>query len=158
MRITIAADPGGVALKEAIKAHLERLGHRVTDKGTKTGGEKVLYPAAGSAVAEDVQRGEAEFGIVLCGTGMGVSIVANKHRGVYCAVVESIYAAYNSREINNANVLALGGNIIGHDLGIKIVDTFLTTKWKADADEARGRRLERFLDDIQAIEEKQFKL
>lgn len=157
MRITIAADPGGVALKDVIKAHLENQGHTVVDKGSKKDGEVVLYPVVGCAVAEDVQQGKADFGIALCGTGMGVSIVANKHKGVYCAVVESEYTAYNSREINNANMLALGGTNIGSGLGVKVVDTFLNTKWKADADETRGKRLEKFLNDIRMIEDEQFK-
>ena len=156
MKITIAADPGGVTLKETIKAHLESCGHTVTDKGS-TAEEKVLYPVVGDVVAKDIQSGAADVGIVLCGTGMGVGIVANKHKGVYCAVVESVYAAYNCREINNCNCLALGGNIIGPGLGIQIVDTFLNTKWKADADEVRGKRLESFLDTIQAMEDEQFR-
>lgn len=157
MRITIAADPSGLALKDVIKEHLEKQGYIVTDKGTKTGGEVVFYPAAGDVVARDIQRGDADFGIVLCGSGMGVSIVANKHKGVYCAVVESVYAAYNSREINNANVLALGGLMIGPGMALKIVDTFLNTTWKADADEVRGARLEGFLRGVVEIEEGQFK-
>lgn len=156
MRITIAADPGGVTLKDAVKAHLESQGHIVTDKGTDSE-HKVLYPVVGDVVAKDIQSGAAEFGIVFCGTGMGVSIVANKHKGVYCAVVESTYAAYNCREINNCNCLAMGGNIIGPGLGIKIVDTFFETKWKADADSVRGARLEGFLDSVHKIEDEQFK-
>ena len=156
MKITLAADPGGVVLKETVKAHLEALGHEVTDKGS-TAEEKVLYPVVGDVVAKDIQTGAADVGIVFCGTGMGVSIVANKHRGVYCAVVESVYAAYNCREINNCNCLALGGNILGPGLALQIVDTFLNTKWKADADETRGKRLEGFLQSIRDLEEEQFK-
>lgn len=156
MKITIAADPGGIALKDAIKDHLIVQGHTVTDKGSTEAGN-VLYPTVGDAVARDLQSGAADFGIVLCGTGMGVGIVANKHKGVYCAVVESIYAAYNCREINNCNCLALGGNIIGPGLGLKIVDVFLETKWKADADEVRGKRLEGFLETVRAMEDEQFK-
>ena len=144
-------------LEDVIKEHLEKQGYIVMDKGTKTGGEVVFYPAAGDVVARDIQRGDANFGIVLCGSGMGVSIVANKHKGVYCAVVESVYAAYNSREINNANVLALGGLMIGPGMALKIVDTFLNTTWKADADEVRGARLEGFLRGVVEIEEEQFK-
>ena len=156
MKITLAADPGGVTLKETVKAHLQELGHVVTDKGS-TAEEKVLYPVVGDVVARDIQSGAADFGIVFCGTGMGVSIVANKHKGVYCAVVESVYAAYNSREINNCNCLALGGNILGPGLAVQIVDTFLNTKWKADADEVRGKRLESFLDAIRTLEDQQFR-
>ena len=155
MKITIAADPGGVTLKEVIKAHLEQEGHTVADKGSVEGAP-VLYPVVGDVVAKDIQSGAADRGIVLCGTGMGVSIVANKHKGVYCAVVESVYAAYNCREINNCNCLALGGNIIGPGLGIQIVDTFLNTSWKADADEVRGKRQESILDAVQALEAEQF--
>ena len=156
MKITIAADPGGAALKDTIVEHLTSCGHTVADKGT-VGDEKVLYPVVGDVVAKDIQSGAADVGIVLCGTGMGVGIVANKHRGVYCAVVESTYAAYNSREINNCNCLALGGNILGPGLAIQIVDTFLHTKWKADADEVRGKRLESFLEAIRSMEAEQFR-
>ena len=156
MKITLAADPGGTALKEVVKDHLQTCGHVVTDKGS-TAERKVLYPVAGDVVAKDIQSGKADVGIVFCGTGMGVSIVANKHRGVYCAVVESVYAAYNCREINNCNCLALGGNILGPGLAVQIVDTFLNTRWKADADQERGERLEGFLNSIQALEEEQFK-
>ena len=136
MKITIAADPGGVELKNVVKKHLLDLGHEVCDKG----GEKdapVLYPVAGDLVAKDVQSGAADRGIVFCGTGMGVSIVANKHKGVYCAVVESIFAAYNCREINNANMLALGGGLVGTTLGLKIVDTFLHTEFSGEERHAR---------------------
>jgi len=156
MKITIAADPGGVALKDVIRTHLESKRYCVTDKGS-TADEKVPYPVVGDIVARDIQSGAADFGIVICGTGMGVSIVANKHKGVYCAVVESTFAAYHCREINNCNCLAFGGGIIGPDLAIKIVDTFFETKWKADADEVRGERLEGFLNSIRAIEEELFK-
>lgn len=155
MKITLAADPGGVELKNAVKKHLLDLGHEVRDLG----GEKdspLLYPVVGDSVAKEVQSGIAERGIVFCGTGMGVSIVANKHKGVYCAVVESLYAAYNSREINNVNMLALGGNIVGIGHALKIVDTFLDTAWKADADEVRGKRLESFLSSIRELEEAAF--
>ena len=156
MKITIAADPGGVELKNVVKKHLLDLGHEVCDKG----GEKdapVLYPVVGDLVAKDVQSGAADRGLVFCGTGMGVSIVANKHKGVYCAVVESIFAAYNCREINNANMLALGGGLVGTTLGLKIVDTFLNTEWKADADEARAKRLEGFFAAIRTVEDEQFR-
>lgn len=156
MKITIAADPGGIALKETVKDHLESKGHIVIDKGSNAE-KKVLYPTVGDVVAKDIQSGAADFGIVFCGTGMGVSIVANKHKGVYCAVVESVYAAYNCREINNCNCLAMGGNIIGPGLGIKIVDTFFETKWKSDADEVRGARLENFLNSVRQIEDEQFR-
>lgn len=156
MKITLAADPGGVELKDTVKNHLLALGHEVCDLG----GEKdvpMLYPAVGDSVAKEVQSRRADRGIVFCGTGMGVGIVANKHKGVYCAVVESIYAAYNSREINNANMLALGGNIVGAGHALKIVDTFINTAWKADADEIRGGRLEGFLESIRKIENEQFR-
>lgn len=156
MKITLAADPGAVELKNAVKKHLIELGHEVRDLG----GEKdapVLYPVVGDSVAKEVQSGKADRGIVFCGTGMGVSIVANKHKGVYCGVVESIYAAYNSREINNVNMLALGGNIVGVGHALKIVDTFIDTAWKADADEVRGKRLEGFLESIRKIEDEQFR-
>lgn len=156
MKITIGADLGGFELKEAIKSYLLKEGYAVKDVGVQDKVIPVPYPQVGDAVAKEVAAKEAEYGFLFCGTGMGMSIVANKHKGVYCAVVESQYAAYNAREINNANMLALGGNIVGVGMGLKIVETFLSTPWKNDADEIRGARLEEFQHMIKQIEDSQF--
>lgn len=155
MKIMIASDAVGADLKDVVKQHLIERGYDVCDKS----GEKdapLPYPVVGDLVAKDVQNGVVERGIVFCGSGMGVSIVANKHKGIYCAVVEGVFSAYSSREINNVNMLALGGGLIGKNLALKIVDTFLETEWLENADEVRAKRLASFMDMLYAIEEEQF--
>lgn len=158
MKIALGSDPFGFDLKEGVKHHLLAQGHEIIDLGTLDKAQPVLFVEASSCVAKAVQAGQAERGIVFCGTGMGVSIVANKHKGIYCAVVESTFAARECREINNANMLALGGRIFGQSLANEVVDTFLTTEWMqaCNGDDARKGRLQKFYDMMQAVEAEQF--
>lgn len=109
MKIAVGSDHAGFALKEAVKAELVRLGHTVADVGTHSGAESVDYPGFAIAVAERVASGEAERGVVACSTGIGVSIAANKVRGIRAAVVTSDETARLTRQDNDSNVLALGG-------------------------------------------------
>ena len=127
MNIVIGADPWAAQLKDAIKAHLTEQGHTVTDVGT-IGDDKVDYYDVGAGVAHAVQAGQAERGIVLCGTGMGVAIVANKFKGVTAGLVESAHAAKMCRAINNANVLAMGAMMIAPHQAIMAVDNFIATE------------------------------
>ena len=114
------------------------------------------YMYAADRVAKAVQSGEAERGMVFCGTGMGVSICANKHKGVYCAVVESQWAAYNARFINNANVLAMGERIIAPVMAWDIAQTFLNTEFHQGANETRSAILGSLFDCLQKAEEDWF--
>ena len=112
MKVAIGSDNAGFCLKEDIKEYLLEKGYGVEDVGTLSREKEVKYMYAADAVAKAVQAGKADRGLVFCGTGAGVSIVANKHKGIYCVVVESQWAAHSARFINNANVLAIGERIV----------------------------------------------
>jgi len=126
MNIVIASDPSAFQLKEAVRRHLEHKGHTVSDRGTSATQKVPFYEAAQNACSV-LQEGKAERGILLCGSGMGMAIVAGKQAGVIAACVESVYAARMSRAINNANVLCLGAMIWGETMAQEAVDVFLTT-------------------------------
>lgn len=139
MKIVIGADKGGFHLKQAVADHLKELGFDYLDVGTITLDHCKDFTSVAETAAGMVSGGEAERGILICGTGMGMSIVANKFKGVRAAVVESQYSAGYARKINDANILCLGGFIIGPGMGCEIVDTFLNTdflenfpKWRVD--------------------------
>ena len=127
MKIVVAADPFALGLKDAIRKHLAENGHLVEDVGTTEKKEVTYYDAAKNACSL-LQSGKAERGILFCGTGMGVAIVAGKHQGVIAACVESVFAARMCRAINNANVLCLGAMIWGEWMAREAVDVFLKTR------------------------------
>ncbi|AGK95964.1 RpiB/LacA/LacB family sugar-phosphate isomerase [Clostridium pasteurianum] len=154
MKIIIGSDKSGFTLKEAIKEHLSSIGYQVSDVGTKDINEPLPYFKVAPIVAKAIQDKEFEKGILICGTGMGMSIVANKHKGVYAAVVESVYGAKKSRAINNANVLTLGGWIIAPELGLDIVDSFLNTEFTEGLEEWRQEFLKNAYKEVKGIEEK----
>ena len=128
MRVALGADHGGFDLKETIRAHLERQGIRVQDFGTHSN-DSVDYPKYGFAVGSSIIKGEADLGIVVCGTGLGISIAANKIPGIRAAVCTETFSARMAREHNNANILALGARVIGAGLALDIVDIFLKTEF-----------------------------
>lgn len=127
--IAIGSDHGGFALKQEILRHLEAAGYAYKDFGTYTE-ESCDYPEYGEAVARAVASGEYARGILICGTGIGISISANKVRGIRAAVCTDCYSAEMTRRHNDANILALGGRVVGAGLALKIVDTFLTTEFE----------------------------
>ena len=129
--IGIGSDHGGFALKEAIKKHLEERGLEYKDYGTYSSAS-CDYPVYGRAVAKAVAAGECELGILICGTGIGISITANKVPGVRAALCSDCFSAAATREHNNANILALGARVLGEGLGLEIVDTFLDTPFSND--------------------------
>lgn len=137
--IAIGCDHGGFELKEAIMKHLDERGFEYKDFGCNSM-ESVDYPIYGKKVAEAVANGECERGILICGTGIGISIAANKVKGVRAALCTDCFMAEATRQHNNANVLALGGRVIGMGLALKIVDTFLDTEFSND--ERHIRRIE----------------
>ncbi len=147
MRIIIGADHGGYALKEAIKRHLLDLGHTVEDVGTHDAHTSVDYPDYALPVARSVVRGEYDLGIVICGTGIGISIAANKVRGARAALCTDPYMARMARAHNDANILALGGRVLGEGLALDIVDAFLAGSYE-------GGRHARRVAKIAALEEK----
>ena len=129
--IGIGSDHGGFALKEAIKKHLEERGLEYKDFGTYSSAS-CDYPVYGRAVAKAVAAGECELGILICGTGIGISITANKVPGVRAALCSDCFSAEATRLHNNANILALGARVLGEGLALKIVDTFLDTPFSND--------------------------
>ena len=145
MKITIGSDHGAVDLKEAVKKVLAEFdGVEVKDVGT-FGTESVDYPDIAEKVCADVTGGKSERGIVLCGTGIGISIAANKIHGIRCALCHDDYTEQMSREHNDANVLAMGGRVLGFGVAGKIVRTWLTTEFA-------GGRHERRVNKIMALE------
>ena len=145
--IAIGSDHGGYALKEQIKKHLDELGLAYRDYGTDSEAS-CDYPIYGEAVARAVAGGEAERGIVICGTGIGISISANKVKGIRAALCGDCYSAEYTRRHNDANVLALGARVLGEGLAEKIVDTFLSTGFE-------GGRHARRVALIAALEERE---
>ena len=129
--IGIGSDHGGFALKEAIKKHLEERGLEYKDYGTYSDAS-CDYPVYGRAVAKAVAAGECQLGILICGTGIGISITANKVPGVRAALCSDCFSAEATRLHNNANILALGAWVLGEGLALKIVDTFLDTPFSND--------------------------
>ncbi len=141
MKIAIASDHGGFQLKELVKNHLEERDVTVLDLGTHTE-ESVDYPVYGKACGEAVVNGEAEAGIVCCGTGIGISIAANKVKGVRCGLCTSIEMAKLTKQHNNANVLALGGRTTPPELALQIVDAWLDTDFEGGRHERRTNMLD----------------
>ncbi len=130
--ILLGADKGGFAVKEAIAAHLRELDIPFEDVGTVSLDQPLPFTGIASEVGARISAGQARFGILACGTGMGMAIAANKFKGVYAAVVESEYAARYCRKINDANVLCLGGFLVGPQMACEIADTFLNTEFVQD--------------------------
>ena len=129
--LAIGCDHGGFALKQEIMAHLEKRGIAVKDFGTYSA-DSCDYPIYARAAAEAVAGGEYERGILICGTGIGVSITANKVPGIRCALCGDCFSAKATREHNDANMLALGARVTGPGLALMIVDTFLDTPFSND--------------------------
>ena len=145
MKITIGSDHGAVQLKEEVKMVLKEYGDvEVTDVGT-FGTDSVDYPDIAEKVCGDVVSGKADRGIVLCGTGIGISIAANKIKGICCALCNDVYSAKMSRQHNDANVLAMGGRVMGFGPAGEIVRAFVEGKFE-------GGRHERRVNKIMALE------
>ncbi|QIB68193.1 ribose 5-phosphate isomerase B [Aminipila butyrica] len=136
MKIAIASDHGGLDLKEHLKEYLQEQGLEVLDLGTHTA-ESVDYPEYGKACAEAVVSGQAHRGIVCCGTGIGISIAANKVRGARCALCTDVYMAEMTRRHNDANLLALGGRITDLDTAKSITQVWLDTPFEGGRHQRR---------------------
>ncbi|MCR4896303.1 MAG: ribose 5-phosphate isomerase B [Lachnospiraceae bacterium] len=137
--IAIGSDHGGFDMKELLKAHMESKGYEVKDCGTYSK-ESCDYPTFGHAVAKAVADGSCEKGVVVCTTGIGISISANKVPGIRCALCSEPLSAKMTRLHNDANVLALGGAMIGNNLALEILDTFLETEFSGE--ERHQRRID----------------
>ena len=129
--IAVGSDHAGFQLKKVIMAHLEERGEEYKDYGTYTE-ESTDYPIYGKKVGEAVASGECDRGIIICGTGIGISLAANKVEGIRAALCGDCFSAEATRLHNDANVLSLGARVIGEDLAKKIVDTFLDTPFSGE--------------------------
>ncbi len=145
MKIAIGCDHGALALKEKIVAHLNRQGHEVSDFGTYSA-DSCDYPDFAAAAARAVADGRCERGIVLCTTGIGVSISANKIDGIRCALLSDSWTAKMTRLHNDTNMMAMGAGVVGENLALEIVDTWLNTEFSGEA------RHQRRIDKLMALE------
>jgi ribose 5-phosphate isomerase B len=147
MKVVMGADGAGFKLKAAIKDDLLKKGVEVFDVNPDA---PILFYEAAKEVSRRVQNKEFERGIVICGTGMGVSIIANKHKGVYAALVECEYTARRSKVVNNTNVLCLGGMVLGEPMGVAIANSWLFANYMEGLDEATvkavGREFQNLVD------------
>ncbi|MFL0245889.1 ribose 5-phosphate isomerase B [Candidatus Clostridium stratigraminis] len=149
MKIAIGSDHAGLSLKNEVVKHLEKIGIEFKDFGTFSE-DSTDYPDYAQAVAEEVTAKNFDFGILVCGTGIGISIAANKVPGIRAALCSDTFSAHSSREHNNANILALGARVLGTGLALDIVDNFLNASFLGD------RHLKR-INKITAIENKYMK-
>ena len=141
MKIAMGADHAGYELKDRLARRLAEQGQEILDLGT-SGPESVDYPDFGAAVGERVAAGEAELGIVVCGSGIGIGMAATKVPGVRAATCNDLYSARMSRAHNDANVLALGARIVGDGLAEEIVDVFLGTQFEGGRHARRVGKIE----------------
>ena len=145
MKIAVACDHGALDLKNKVKAHLEAQGHEVEDFGTHTMAS-CDYPDYAAPAARAVAEGKCDKGIVMCTTGIGVSVVANKIDGVRCALLHDLMTAKLTREHNDTNVMALGAGVVGEMLALQLVDTWLGTEF------SHNERHQRRIDKVMALE------
>lgn len=145
MKLALGADHGGYSLKELLKQHLQEQGYEIEDFGTYDTAS-CNYPVYAEKVARAVADGQAELGILVCGTGIGMSIAANKIKGIRAAAVSDCFAAQATREHNNSNILCLGERIVGPGLAMRIADTWLNAAFQ-------GGRHQTRVDMISALEE-----
>lgn len=143
MKIALACDHGGFDYKETLKATLLKEGYEVKDFGCYSA-ESVDYPEMAYPCAKAVSNGEADRGIVICGTGIGVSIVANKVEGIRCALCSDLFSAQATREHNDSNMLAMGGRVISEEMMLKIAKVWLETPFSND--ERHMRRIAKVMD------------
>ena len=147
MKIAIGCDHGALELKNTVVAHLEKQGHTVKDFGTYTA-DSCDYPDFAGAAAKAVAAGEFERGIVLCTTGIGVSIAANKVNGIRCALLSDVMSARMTRDHNDTNMMAIGAGVVGQMLALEIVDTWIGTEF------SHNERHQRRIDKVMALETK----
>jgi ribose 5-phosphate isomerase B len=140
MKIAIGSDHAGYKLKEVIKKFLEDKGIEVVDFGTHSE-ERVDYPDYAIPVAESVAKGEEELGILICGTGIGMSIAANKVKGIRASLVSDVYSAHSAKEHNNANILCMGGRVLGEELAKEITNTWLNASFQGGRHERRINKI-----------------
>ena len=154
MKLAIGSDKSGFAVKEAVKAWLSETGVEFDDLGTVDLNDVHPYYRVASEVAPRVQDGSYEKAILICGTGAGMSVVANKFKGVHAVACEGVYSAKMARAINNANVLCMGGWIVGPEMAIEMVKAFLNTAWCQDLEDWRAENMHKCAAQVSAIEDR----
>ncbi len=136
MLIGMGCDHGGFELKEKVKKHLEERGFEVKDFGVQTP-DPIDYPDAAKPVCLAVSDGSVDCGILFCGTGIGISMAANKYKGIRAALCGDVYSAKMAKEHNNAQIICMGGRVIGQDLACMIADTWLDSEFQGGRHERR---------------------
>ncbi len=153
LRVAVGADPFALTLKGAVMEHLSGTPHEIVDVGVGAEGDDTPYYGTAAKVARMIAAGEVDRGILVCGTGMGMAIVANKFKGVYAAVCENPYAAKMSRAVNDSNVLTLGEFITAPHLAGEIIDTWLATAFTEGFDEHVSGLICQFCAGVRELEE-----
>ena len=143
--IVLACDHAAVELKKKVISHLESLGYATLDVGTHTT-ESCAYPEYASAACQKIRSGEADLGILICGTGIGMGMAANKHRGIRAAICSDTFSAAATRLHNDANVLCFGARVVGEGVALQLVDAFIGTEYEGGRHQSR-------VDMLTAIEE-----
>ena len=143
MKIAIAADHGGFELKDSMVEYIKSIGNEVVDLGTNSA-DSVDYPDYAKKVCEEIQQGNSDLGILICGTGIGMSLAANKFEGIRAACVSDVYSAKMSRNHNNANVLCIGARVIGDEVAKLIIKTFLENEFEAGRHQRRVDKIMAF--------------
>ena len=153
MKIAIGSDKSGFSVKEAVKAWLTESGADFDDLGTLDPGQPHPYYEVAGKVATLVRRGDYDRAILICGTGAGMCVVSNKFKGVYAVACEGVYAAKMARAINNAQILCMGGWIVGPEMAVEMAKTFLATEWCQDLEPWRAENMHKFSAKVAAIED-----
>lgn len=150
MRVSIASDHAGYDLRKIVATHLEELGYEVIEGGAESSLTPFSYVDAGKKIAEDVLSGKADRGVAICGTGIGISVVVNKYKGIRCGLCTNEYMARMSRQHNDANVIAFGARVVGQAVALAMVDAFFTEPFAGERHAVR-------VNDIKALEDENFK-
>lgn len=154
MKIAIGSDKSGFSAKEAIKAYLTEAGVDFDDLGTVDTDHPMPYYAVANKVAPLVQQGKYDRAVLICGTGAGMSVVSNKYKGVYAVACEGVYSAKMARAINGANILCMGGWIVGPEMAVEMAKAFLATEWLQELEPWRAENLKKFSAQVAEIEDR----
>ena len=154
MKLAIGSDKSGFAVKEALKTWLAENGYEFDDLGTTDPADVHPYYRVASETAPLVQNGTYDKAVLICGTGAGMCVVANKFKGVYAVACEGVYSAKMARAINNANILCMGGWIVGPEMAIEMTKTFLNTEWCQDLEDWRKENMHKFSVQVASIEDR----
>jgi ribose 5-phosphate isomerase B len=154
MKIAIGSDKSGFSVKEALKAWLTEAGIEFEDLGTTDLNDVHPYYRVASEVAPLVADGTYDKAVLICGTGAGMAVVSNKFKGVYAVASEGVYSAKMARAINNANILCMGGWIVGPEMAVEMTKTFLNTEWCQDLEDWRKENMKKFAKEIDRIEDR----